>query len=261
MMGLISSLSKVARADLPLDLNLQTRTDRKYLISSSELEDVIRPASLDLKVVTDGSNLISAYESVYFDTPDFQLHKLAAVGRRRRFKVRTRSYLDSRLSFFELKIRSSRSQTKKVRIEIPFENRTTTPQDQTGWIHEELQVLKLSTPEHFVSALKVDFERITLISITEASRITIDSSIQFNGVPALNNQDWLIVETKSTGRPSQIDRLLWNSGFRPLRISKYGVGISLLNIDAPRNKWNRAINLAFKGGEFDIENSKRQQST
>jgi hypothetical protein len=260
MLDLISSLSKVARVDLPLDLNLQTRTDRKYLIRFSELEEVIRPASLDLKVVTDGSNLISAYESVYFDTPDFQLHKLAAVGRRRRFKVRTRSYLDSRLSFFELKIRNSRSQTQKVRIEIPFENRTAIPQDHNGWIRKELQAQEMSAPENYVSALNVAFKRTSLISNTEASRITIDSFVNFNGVPALNDQDWLIVETKSTGRPSQIDRLLWNSGFRPIRISKYGVGISLLNFDAPRNKWNRAINLAFKGSEFDIENSKRQQS-
>jgi hypothetical protein len=36
-----------------------------------------------------------AYDSTYFDTPDLDAYLLAATRRRRRFKVRTRTYVDS----------------------------------------------------------------------------------------------------------------------------------------------------------------------
>ncbi len=63
------------------------------------------------------------YESVYFDTPDLLSFRMAAQPRRRRFKLRTRTYLDSRTAFLELKTRGARSATVKDRVEYPASDR------------------------------------------------------------------------------------------------------------------------------------------
>ena len=54
-----------------------------------------------------------------------------------------------------------------------------------------------------------------------------------------------IVETKTTARVSQADRLLWRSGRRPTQISKYGTGLAALRPDLPSTKWHRILRRHF----------------
>jgi hypothetical protein len=53
---------------------------------------------------------------VYFDTPSHQLYRQHVQRRRHRYKVRTRSYLDSGECSFEAKLKSNRSETVKSRM-------------------------------------------------------------------------------------------------------------------------------------------------
>ena len=50
-----------------------------------------------------------------------------------------------------------------------------------------------------------------------------------------------VVETKNPSTASPTDRLLWNQGHRPARISKYATGLALLDASLPTNRWNRTI--------------------
>lgn len=56
-----------------------------------------------------------AYESAYFDTDGVDSYLGSAHGRRRRFKVRTRSYLDSGDCVLELKSAGGRGHPVKAR--------------------------------------------------------------------------------------------------------------------------------------------------
>jgi hypothetical protein len=53
--------------------------------------------------------------------------------------------------------------------------------------------------------------------------------------------DLVVVETKSGTAPSSADRLLWRSGHRPDRISKYATGLALLRPDLPDHPWRRLL--------------------
>jgi hypothetical protein len=55
------------------------------------------------------------YASLYLDTPELTGYHLSARGRRRRFKVRRRTYLDTGQSFLEVKTRGGRGSTVKER--------------------------------------------------------------------------------------------------------------------------------------------------
>mgnify|MGYP000954739699 FL=1 len=57
--------------------------------------------------------------------------------------------------------------------------------------------------------------------------------------------EYTIVETKGSPRPSRADRQLWTMGHRPLRVSKFGIGVALLNPELPDYKWHRIIKHEF----------------
>ena len=61
------------------------------------------------------------YASQYFDTPRLDSYFGAVHGRRRRFKVRARSYLDSGGAFLEVKTRGARSATVKERVPVSLD--------------------------------------------------------------------------------------------------------------------------------------------
>jgi hypothetical protein len=50
-----------------------------------------------------------------------------------------------------------------------------------------------------------------------------------------------VVEPKSPGPPSALDRLLWTMGYRPVRISKFCTSLAALDRQLPANKWARAL--------------------
>jgi len=56
------------------------------------------------------------YDSIYFDTPDLDLYHLHHNDRKNRFKIRYRKYVDSNLSFFELKMKNNKYRTIKKRF-------------------------------------------------------------------------------------------------------------------------------------------------
>ncbi|MEZ5226629.1 MAG: hypothetical protein R2710_08130 [Acidimicrobiales bacterium] len=50
-----------------------------------------------------------------------------------------------------------------------------------------------------------------------------------------------LIETKTTGKPCAVDRLLWQTGHRTTTISKYCTGLALARPELPANKWNRVL--------------------
>ncbi|WP_292705309.1 VTC domain-containing protein, partial [Microbacterium sp. SCN 71-17] len=111
-------LPPVSLEELTEDAALLTRVDRKYLVplaSAAELLEELGRRPHAPRVLEMDARREMAYRSVYFDTPDLLSFRLAAHGRRRRFKLRTRSYLDTGSTFLEMKTRGARGSTQKDR--------------------------------------------------------------------------------------------------------------------------------------------------
>ncbi|MEY3407213.1 MAG: hypothetical protein RL038_274, partial [Actinomycetota bacterium] len=53
---------------------------------------------------------------------------------------------------------------------------------------------------------------------------------------------------------SDLDSALWRLGYRPIRVSKYSIGVALKQPLLARNKWNIAIERAFRNGEYEAAN-------
>ncbi len=102
---------------------MQTRVDRKYIVDAETAAKVLSTLDADASVMEIKGQRDFAYDSVYFDTPQMQSYHSAAYSRDDTFKIRTRSYLDSELTFLEVKTDGEQDMTVKKRIPYTFETR------------------------------------------------------------------------------------------------------------------------------------------
>lgn len=101
----MSDLQPITLQELNDAAAMLTRTDRKYVVRPGELAAVVSMMPGPVRVLDIEGHRSFAYESVYFDTPELASYLAAARKRRHRWKVRTRTYLDSGQCMLEVKVR------------------------------------------------------------------------------------------------------------------------------------------------------------
>lgn len=228
---------------------LMNRVDRKYLLPLDAAGAILREIAPQARVLMIGGMREFGYESVYFDTQDHLSYRLTAQRRRRRFKLRTRHYLDTGGAYLELKTKSGRGSTVKERIaydpkdraRLTAEGRSVIAELLSSHGHDPALIAELRP------ALLSRYSRSTLL-LPGGSRATIDRRLHWSTVRRRRRIDLpthAIIESKSAGRPSELDRILWKAGHRPSGISKFGTGTAALHPHLPHNKWARTLGGAF----------------
>lgn len=144
---------------------MQTRVDRKYIVDADYAASILAELPADEAAVLeiDGQREF-AYDSVYFDTPDLVSYKASAIGSRNRFKVRTRSYLDSDLSFLEVKTEGAREFTVKERIPYSIENRDMLTAEGKEYVATALEQLTDASVDDLEPVIRTGY-RLSLIHI------------------------------------------------------------------------------------------------
>ncbi|MDO4897751.1 MAG: polyphosphate polymerase domain-containing protein [Rothia sp. (in: high G+C Gram-positive bacteria)] len=239
---------------------MQTRVDRKYIVDGLYAAAVLADLPAEASVLEIDGQREFSYDSVYFDTPNLDSYRLAATGRRNRYKVRTRSYLDTGDTFLEVKTEGARAVTVKERIPYPSTDRAYLNAAGRDYVEESLRGLIDQPATAFEPVLTTAYRRTTvLLPASEHnpvdSRMTIDTHLTWTpltsralGISPLYRvgtdytaAGMVIIETKSGSAPSVADKHLWRAGIRPAKISKFATGMAALNPDLPSNKWNRTI--------------------
>ncbi|MBT8218069.1 MAG: VTC domain-containing protein, partial [Acidimicrobiia bacterium] len=162
-----------------------------------------------------------------------------------RFKVRTRSYLDSGLCSLEVKTRERRGLTEKHRMPYAIERRSSLDDEALAFVDTFERIAPVS--RRLEPVLTTRYERTTLVEPESKSRITIDTNLVVEAADGSSRSlpDMAVVETKTSGRPCQVDHVLWSQHYRPVKISKYGTGLAALTPGLPANKWNRVLRAHF----------------
>ncbi len=239
----VETLQSINLADLNSNASLLTRKDRKYIVPMTLTRLLV--AQSGLRVLELEGRRSFRYESVYFDTPDHVSYLAAAHKRRRRFKVRTRSYLDSGLCSLEVKTRERRGLTEKHRLPYDVGRRRQLNGEALEFIDGFDTIAPVS--RQLVPTLTTRYERTTLFEPASRSRITVDINLQCK-LPdgsSVSLPEIAIVETKTSGQPCAIDHFLWKFHRRPTKISKFCTGLAALTPGLPANKWNRVLRTYF----------------
>lgn len=263
--ALLDRFDGLSLDELNTRAELQTRVDRKYILPAAGLATVLADLADDTLVLEIDGARGTPYESVYFDTPELASYHLAARGRRRRFKIRTRHYLGSGASFLEVKTRGGRSLTVKERFPYAVDaaGEALRPEGvayaddllRDCGVLREGGALDPRMTEQLYPTLITRYRRTTLLLPAESgrneSRATIDDRLEWVDVGAhdfardLHLPRSVIVETKSGSSAGDLDRALWRHGHRPATLSKFGTGLAALRPGLPANKWRRVLDRHF----------------
>lgn len=178
----IEHFSPIALPELVAEAELLIRVDRKYLLDRSQASDFLRHCDPDTRVLAIEGGRSFRYESVYFDTPDLLSYHQAAHARRHRFKVRTRSYLDSGLAFLEVKVRGDREVTVKDRIDHDPASPEQLDEAGRDYVDRTLHERRLdgSVADRLTPALVTRYRRITLLPPESGVRVTIDTDLSWS---------------------------------------------------------------------------------
>lgn len=242
----VSCFDPVSLVELNKVASLQTRKDRKYIVSAANLNVALASLNVEDTAVLDmDGKRWFAYQSVYFDTPNLDCYRLAATRRPTRFKVRTRTYVDSQNCVLEVKTKNRRGKTVKHRQTHDLVNSHGLGPSATTFLTSFDSVSPFV--EKLDAVLTTEYQRATILFQDSVARATIDASLTCvdNAGHSTGIEDKLIVETKSPGRPTPLDLALWSLGIRPLKVSKYATGIAALSPDLPANRWHRVLKQHF----------------
>ena len=207
-------------------IKLMNRTDTKYVTSYQILKEILLAAGHDYRVQEVNGEYNIAYHTIYLDTADRDMYLTHQNGRVVREKIRIRTYVDSDLTFLEVKNKNNKGRTDKKRIRIGSID--TIKEDggeaflrQHAW-YEQSQLLPL---------LENSFRRITLVNKHKTERLTIDTGVTFcclqsGKISSLDNI--VIIELKRDGHNSSpIKEILRKLHIQSSGFSKYCIGSAL----------------------------------
>ncbi|MGW9114211.1 polyphosphate polymerase domain-containing protein [Microbacterium sp. NPDC055683] len=238
----------ISLAELVAEAELLTRVDRKYLLRADDAVRVLDGVDAEARVLEIDGERASLYGTMYFDTPELLSYRLAALGRRRRFKLRSRHYVETDAAFLEMKTRGARGTTVKERIEQPSDAVDRLTDEGRAYAAEAVESLGLGADvaDELEPTLHTGYRRTTLL-LPEGARATVDTDLEWLDAwgGRMSRPDLVIVETKSAARASSLDRLLWRAGIRPVGISKFATGLAAMRPELPSNKWSRVLRTHF----------------
>ena len=246
--GVVHALPSISLDEVFEAAELQTRVDRKYVVGVGQLEAIGLPtegAESNLAVLEIEGLRHFGYETVYFDTPDRRLYLDTAYRRPRRFKVRVRTYVDTGTAMLEVKRKDGRGKTDKHRLDLgPVAGRRHLDVGMREFVDSSIAT---DVTDQLAEVATTRFVRTTLVDVERHARYTFDQGLTTTAVDGrvVQLRDAVVVECKSAGRATPMDRALWASGVRPARISKYCTALALLEPSLPSNHWHRTLGRHF----------------
>ena len=216
-------------------ITLMNRTDTKFVTNKQKLAQLLELAQGKyLAQFHDGSR-IADYMTTYWDTDEHNFYFEHHNGRAPRQKVRVRTYMDSQLTFLEVKTKNNHGRTKKKRIQVPGQEMTADREKADEFlsplVHRELDDIHPTVQNRF--------HRITLVNYEKTERLTIDFDVSFRNLEtntAAETGQLVIIELKRDGNvPSPVLGILRTLRIKPSGFSKYCIGSVMTNSGLKHN--------------------------
>ncbi|GAA1994293.1 VTC domain-containing protein [Amycolatopsis minnesotensis] len=219
---------------------LMSRVDRKFVVGHAEFLSFVDGIGGLLALDIEGRRSFG-YSSTYFDTPGLAVYHAHRQGRRRRYKIRTRTYADTADTFCELKLSGRREVTIKRRQPHPSREADTMTPDALDFLDRELGTrFGLSAPRPLTASLVTGYRRTTLVTADRLTRITCDTSLRWSRGTATRRaaQGLVLLEVKSAGGATPVLKRL---RLRETGLSKYCAGLVALGAAPGGNRWLPAL--------------------
>lgn len=236
LLELLNNFDKTSLENLDR-VKLLNRIDTKFIFHAEQLLEILEKIRLNYLVLEINENNIFEYETLYFDTPGFDLYKMHHNGKPNRLKVRFRKYADSGLIYFEVKYKVKGSRTNKKRIKQNQINTGLSEKQKSMIYHPSL------SNEQLLPKMWINFQRITLVNKAFNERLTIDTNLSFYNESRrlpLDNLCIAEIKTDKTAKNSLILHVLKEKGIHQMSFSKYSMAVAMLE-NIKNNNFKPAI--------------------
>ena len=211
---------------------MMERLDNKYVIREADLVEALGDFSELFDVLEISGKRMFNYVTQYFDDEGLCSYHDHQRGRRKRCKVRVRSYNDSGACFVEIKLKDKRGITIKKRMELASHDPASLDDNAMAFVRRTYESLYHEPFRHRIGpVISMQYQRMTLVAKQGGERLTIDGAINLRGHnSSLNVPDGiLILESKSARGNGVADKILRKLHQHPVpRCSKYCVGMAAL---------------------------------
>lgn len=221
-------------------IKLMNRTDTKYVVGAKTLDDILTLAQDEYMVQEIEGEVRQRYSTTYYDTESLSMYNAHHNGRKRREKIRVRTYVGSDLTFLEVKNKNNKGRTDKKRIRLASPLLTDTEE-----IRSFLGKVAMYARGELMPVIENEFRRITLVNKGMTERLTIDTDIKFSNLIVPNNESIdgiAIIEVKRDGRvDSPMIKILNRLRVKEMGFSKYCIGTAMTNPNARANRFKMPL--------------------
>ncbi len=241
LMNRLGPMDSISLAQME-SVRLMNRTDSKFIANSAQLLDLLGMAGRDYMVQEIEGRRVASYRTTYLDDSDLTMYMLHHGGRAPRQKVRIRSYVDSSLDFFEIKIKNNHGRTRKKRMQLNGNGDWMTGETDAFLADNALLSIPLSAMQ---PRLSNSFNRVTLVNRGRTERLTIDTDLSFHNETTgadKNMTDLAIIEVKRDGNTgSPVMDMLRELRIFPSGFSKYCIGMALTEQGIKRGNFKEKL--------------------
>ena len=230
-------------------VKLMNRIDTKFAVPLSLLPAILDAAQKDYYAQEIDGKRIATYDTMYYDTESLDMYVRHHDKQLVRQKIRVRQYVESQLTFLEIKRKNNKGRTKKKRIAVPgfdIQGSSFGESKKELWSVEDFIAAKSRYLWSELSPhLSTKFHRITLVNKAKTERLTIDMDLLWTNVVSGEKKtfnDLVIIELKRDGNvPSHMTDIMLDLRVHPFKISKYCIGIALTTPDIKKNRFKNKI--------------------
>lgn len=243
--SLAERFAPLGLAELTALAALQDRVDTKYLLPAAALDALLERLGEGFSALEIDGRREFGYRTTYYDTAELVTLHEHLQGRRRRFKVRKRRYVDSGVVRLEVKLKGRRGRTVKHTVTADPGDRLTAR--EAAFVRERLLDAygRDLADARLRPTLVVACRRITLAAPSLQERVTLDLAVELGGARLVPGH--AIIESKSLRGDAAADRVLRELGIRPVeRCSKYCIGLALAQPEVRANHFRPLLRRYFE---------------
>lgn len=230
----MAGLTPVTLAKLD-EAQLHDREESKVILRTADVPEALGRLATDYLILDHEGERLQGYCNEYFDSAELRNYHEHHNQKGRRMKLRYRTYLNSDLTFFELK-RNVNGRTVKER------RRSMRPDEVLGGA-DALFFFKRTgqPPSAYVPSLRVDYQRILLVKRDFSERVTIDLDLAFSsGRGAARTPGLAICEFKQPALDLRSPAMVAMNR-RPQNFSKYCMGLASCDPSLRRNRFKKVF--------------------
>ena len=217
---------------------LMDRSDRKFVFDKATLVDILADCGPQYNILEMNVQRLFHYETEYFDTADRLFYLQHHRGKANRYKVRRRLYGSTGEEFIEVKHKTNKGNTQKLRVAgngLSMAN---------PLLHAHIGE---SLTAQLQPSLLVRYKRITLLHKEKNEKVTLDFDItwgkpeeELNSTPTVNFQNVVIAEVKSINLHfNTFQSIAKKRGIREGSLSKYCLGCLAIYPEIKQNRFKQ----------------------